>query len=469
MSEKNEPVFDNEEFQILLRKYEMMRSSEQSTFFDVEEFEQIIDYYLDEFQYDNASEAAELGSQQHPSSVEIKYKVVHIYLEQGMGKQALEMLARIPKWEHTNPEFYYLKGTSLCLTGKIHDAEKNFDQGLALAPDDTFEALLNIAIAFENARQYHLAIKYLEKAHSMVPEYLSVIYDLGYFNERLDHFDKSIEYYHKYLDLDPFSENVWYNLGVAYFKMEQFQKAIEAYDYSIAINPDYASAYFNKANTYGSIERYKEAVGTIKDFLAIEPENTQALNFLGDCYEQLQQYEDALSTYKKVIELDNTDSEGWFGAGMAQYQMNRFEEAVIYLLKSLEFDPRNTDYWINLGYIYEEAGKEDEAVKCYRQVTRIDRSDHDGWISLCTVLLNMKDFKQAFKYLKDAYSQFPEDDKITIYLAVVHFKLGNPVLGKKFLEITLRTSPSKIIDFREHHDESLWDESTHKIISRYTN
>ncbi len=61
MSENREQVFENEEFQVLLRKYEDMRSGSQSIFFDVEEFEQIIDYYLDDFQYDEAREAATAG------------------------------------------------------------------------------------------------------------------------------------------------------------------------------------------------------------------------------------------------------------------------------------------------------------------------------------------------------------------------------------------------------------------------
>ena len=103
---------------------------------------------------------------------------------------------------HSNAEFYYLKGTALCITGKIHEAEKNFDKGLSLSDEDHFEALLNISIAFENARQYRHAIKYLDQAHKLSPTYLSVIYDLGYFHERLDNFNKSIEFYEKYLDLE---------------------------------------------------------------------------------------------------------------------------------------------------------------------------------------------------------------------------------------------------------------------------
>jgi len=37
MSENREQVFENEEFQVLLRKYEDMKSGTRSIFFDVEE------------------------------------------------------------------------------------------------------------------------------------------------------------------------------------------------------------------------------------------------------------------------------------------------------------------------------------------------------------------------------------------------------------------------------------------------
>ncbi|MEX0988264.1 MAG: tetratricopeptide repeat protein [Bacteroidales bacterium] len=467
MSEKNEPIFENEEFLILLQKYEKMRSSEHSTFFDVEEFEQIIDYYLDEFLYDQAAEAARLGSVQHPASVEIKYKVVHVYLEQGMGKQALEMLEYIPTWEHSNSEFYYLKGTAQCLSGKIHDAERSFDKGLSISTEDNFEALLNIAIAFENARQYRHAIKYLEMAHEISPEYLSVIYDLGYFNERIDKYKKSVEYYQEYLDQDPFSENVWYNLGVAYFQLELPYKALEAYEYSLALNPDYASAYFNKANTYSGLGLYEKAIETISEFLEIEPDNEHALIFLGDTYEQTNQYSKALTIYKKVIELDNTDSEGWFGAGMVHYQLNNYDEATIYLLKALEFDNQNTDYWINLGYVYEESDRKEEAVKCFRQVVKIDKTDHEGWLLLSGVLLNLDALDDALIVLRLAITEFPENEMLAIKMAECQYKLDNFRPGLKFLAQALAVDADLLPDFLEKMGKKVLDKPTLDLIRKY--
>jgi tetratricopeptide (TPR) repeat protein len=467
MSEKNEPVFENEEFLMLLQKYERMRSNKSATFFDVEEFEQIIDYYLDEFQYDNAAEAARLGSAQHPASVEIKYKVVHVYLEQGMGKQALEMLEHIPSWEHANAEFHYLKGTAQCVTGRISDAERSFDLGLSISVEDPFEALLNIAIAFENARQYNHAIKYLKKAHEISPEYLSVIYDLGYFHERINKYDRSIDYYQEYLDHDPFSENVWYNLGVAYFKLDQPLKAIEAYDYSLALNPDYASAYFNKASTYASMDKYKLAIEAISEFLDIEPENTQALVFLGDAYEQSGQLRKALKVYKKIIEIDNTESEGWFGAGMVQYQLKKYDEAAIYLLKALEFDNQNTDYWINLAYIYEESDRKEEALKCFAQTVKIDKTDLEGWNALVALLIEMNNISEALVVLNGALVVFPDDETLMTRMAECHFRLGQKAEGLKLLEKAMKKDPKVVVEFLMNMEDHVLDAVTKKLISKY--
>lgn len=467
MSENREQVFENEEFQVLLRKYEDMRSGTQSIFFDVEEFEQIIDYYLDDFQYDEATEAARFGKRQHPASVEIMYKFIHIYIEQGKPKKALSMLEEIPIWEESNPEKYFLKGTALCLLGKLKEAETQFDHALQISSEDTFDALVNISIAFENVRHYEMALKYLMQAYQQQPENLSVLYDLGYFYERLHRFDESLKYYHQYLDLDPYSDNVWYNVGIVYHKVEQFEKAVEAYDYSIVINPDYASAYFNKASVWVSGGKFEEAIQVYNEFLEVEPENTQAYCFMGDCFEHLDRLDDALDAFKKVIELDNTDPEGWFGAGMILHRIGNYKEAITYILKAIEFDNNNLDYWINLGYANEDAGLTEEAIKCYGYVTKVGSEDVDGWTALTGLLMKEGLFDNAVNFLREALVHHPKEAGIKIKLAVCHLKLGQKDLSLKFLTEALEENNALVSEFGYYFPEGTYDSKVEQIIKKY--
>jgi tetratricopeptide (TPR) repeat protein len=466
MSENREHVHENEEFHVLLRKYEDMRTGSQSIFFDVEEFEQIIDYYLDDFQYDEAKEAAQLGNRQHPTSVEIKYKFIHIYIEQGQPKKALTMLDEIPAWEESNPERFFLKGTALCLLGRLKEAESQFDQGLELSAEDTYDALINISIAFENVRHFELAIKYLKQAYNQQPKNLSVLYDLGYFYDRLHRYDQSLAYYQKYIDLDPYSDNVWYNLGIVYHKLEQFNLAVEAYDFSIAINPDYASAYFNKASVWVQIGRYDRAIESYRDYLEIDPESTQAYCYMGDCYEQMNRLDDALESFQKVIELDNTDPEGWFGAGMIYHRTGKYQEAITYILKAIEFDHSNLDYWINLGYANEDAGLLEEAVKCYGYVTRTDAKDLDGWTALTGLLMKEGQFEQALNFLREAYVHHPDEASIKLKISVCQFKLGKRSLANRFLTEALEKDAGLVTEFKYYYPEESWGRDVERIIRK---
>jgi len=467
MSENREQVFENEEFQVLLRKYEDMRSGSQSIFFDVEEFEQIIDYYLDDFQYDEAREAAQLGKKQHPASVEIKYKFIHIYIEQGQPKKALALLEEIPVWEENNPERYFLKGTALCLLNRLKEAEAQFDRGLEISSEDTFDAMVNISIAFENVRHFELAIKYLIQAYQQQKENLSVLYDLGYFYDRLHRFDESLKYYQQYLDLDPYSDNVWYNIGIVYHKLEEFEKAVEAYDFSIVINPDYASAYFNKASVCVNARKFNKAIDTYRDFLEVEPESTQAYCYMGDCFEQMNQLDDALGSFQRVIELDNTDPEGWFGAGMIYHRMGRSQDAITYILKAIEFENNNLDYWINLGYANEDAGLIEEAVKCYGYVTRVDAKDFDGWTALTSLLMKEGYFEKALNFLREAFVHHPSEAGIKIKMAVCHLKLEEKNLAKKFLKEALQANSELITEFDYYFPEGSRSNDIERIIQQH--
>ena len=464
MSENKEQIFENEEFLVLLRKYEDMRKGSRSIFFDVEEFEQIIDYYLDDFQYDEAKEAAQLGKRQHPASVEIIYKFIHIYIEQGQPKKALALLEEIPVWEENNPERYFLKGTAFCILNRLKDAEAQFDRGLGISNENTFDALVNISIAFENVRHFELAIKYLIQAYHQQKENLSVLYDLGYFYDRLHRFDESLKYYQQYLDIDPYSDNVWYNIGIVYHKLEEFEKAVEAYDFSIVVNPDYASAYFNKASVWVNAGRFDRAIDTYKEFLEVDPESTQAFCYMGDCFEQMNQLDDALESFKKVIELDNTDPEGWFGAGMIYHREGMYQEAITYILKAIEFDNNNLDYWINLGYANEDAGLNEEAIKCYGYVTRVDSSDLDGWTSLTGLLMKEGDYEKALGFLRNAFVHHPEKSGIKIKMAVCHLKLEEKNLAKKFLKEALETNGTLISEFGYYFPEGTRDDDIECII-----
>lgn len=425
---------EGSDFQQILQRYEDMIRKEVSYFFDIEEFEDIIDYFLDMDAFQEAYEAAEMAVRQHPGSFEIKLKKVHIHLESGKPALALEELLEFPDYESDNSEYYLLKGTSLAQLGKFREAEKVFDLAVENSNEDKVDILINISIAFENLKQYTPAIKYLKEAFALEPFNLTVLYDLGYYYERIHNFSASVDFYNKYLDIDPFSENVWYNLGVIYYKINKLEKALQAYDYAIAINPSYASAYFNKANIYANENNYVRAIKVYNDFIEVDPENLQAWCYLGECYEETGNYKKALEIYKKVIEIDNTYADGWFGAGISLMYLDKLKESASYVLKAIDFEKDNTEYWFTLGEIYEKLGFVNEARKCYTHVTGLDKTDREAWIRLAFIYLNESNLPKTLETLREAYQNNFTSQDILYMLSAVYFRAADEAAGVKFFE-----------------------------------
>ncbi|HNR41875.1 MAG TPA: tetratricopeptide repeat protein, partial [Bacteroidales bacterium] len=275
-----------EEIRSAVQKFERMRSNNQSCFFDVIEFESIIDYYIESNNPLKAYEAAILAAEQHPNSVSIQLRKARVLLDRGRAVEALRILKNLESIEPGNHEICVAKGTALGMLGDIQGAKKMFDYALTLDSDDTANILFSITSVLQNLNYYDYLIPYLKKLIQLEPDFYAHLYDLAYAFEKTENYAESIRYYRKYLEEEPFSDSAWYNLGIIYNKLDEPEKALTAYDYSLAINSSNTFALFNKGNILYNQEKYVEAVPVYHEYLENEPDNFEAMTYLAECYEK---------------------------------------------------------------------------------------------------------------------------------------------------------------------------------------
>ncbi|HRR62314.1 MAG TPA: hypothetical protein P5071_00575, partial [Paludibacteraceae bacterium] len=67
----------------IIHRYEQFLSGKASGYFDIEEFENIAEYYLQKGRTKDSSRAIEFGIKLHPTSNELKTKRAKIYLASG--------------------------------------------------------------------------------------------------------------------------------------------------------------------------------------------------------------------------------------------------------------------------------------------------------------------------------------------------------------------------------------------------
>ncbi|MBL7984143.1 MAG: hypothetical protein JNM91_04055, partial [Flavobacteriales bacterium] len=120
MNEGQHPGPDRSEEQIAcVKRYEVMAGSGQTGFFDVEEFELIIDHYLCNNEARKAQLVLDQAKAQHPESVDLTFCEALVHMAMGRLNKGLEILDGLEKVEPFNEEIHLHKAS-------IYSQQRNY-------------------------------------------------------------------------------------------------------------------------------------------------------------------------------------------------------------------------------------------------------------------------------------------------------------------------------------------------------
>lgn len=439
MKEDSEFFFNPEEAMEIVQKYEDMLRHNRSFFFDVVDFENIIDYYISSDDSQRASEAVNIAYNMHPYSSEIQMKKAELLVIDKKYAEALDILKVLVKIDPENSELHYLKGQAHLALGENKSAHESFWYATNSFSEDKVDLLYRIAALYQDIDEDNYALRYLLYAHSINRRALGVLFELGFCYERLGNLQKSEEFYNLYLDINPFSTSVWYNLGILHTRKGEFAKALEAYDFALAVDPANASALHNQANTYATIEKYSEAAEAFAELLKYEPENPRIYASIGECFEKLGQFDKAFEMYHKSLGFDPQYADAYFGMGVAYLKQEQLGLALENIKKAITFEPDNYDYWLGLAKVLFEMGSDKEAMDAYREATTLNPDEPDAYIGIAELLL----FEEKFVSVEELYHEVNEKFSDNAALKVL-YAAALYLQGKSKLAITILKKAKKL-------------------------
>ena len=185
-------------------------------YFDISEFEKIVDFLLDEGDINSSEIAAKQGIQIHPGAIQLKLKYAQVLLSKGKHKSAMKYIELAERIEPDNSDIHLIKGSAWLAMGEKRKAQKSFARAVQTGDRDKDDVLFNIGASYLQIGETEYAVKNFEKALQINPENEMALYDLGFFSDQEGDYQKSIEYYNRYLDYDPYNFSVWFNLGISY-------------------------------------------------------------------------------------------------------------------------------------------------------------------------------------------------------------------------------------------------------------
>ena len=453
-----------EEVKQAVQKFEKMKKNNENYFFDVIEFETIIDYYIESNNSIKAFEAATLASEQHPNSVSIQLRKARVLLDKGRAVEALRLLKKLESIEPGNHEIYIAKGTAYGMLGDIQGAKKMFDYSLTLDTEDIENILFAITSVLQNLNYYEHLIPYMDKLIDLEPEFKAHLYDMAYAYEKIEDYENSIKYYLMYLEEEPFSDSAWYNLGIIYNKLESYEKAMEAYDYALAINSQNTFAIFNKGNILSNLERYSDAVPIYHEYLENEPDSFEAMTYLAECYEKIGEVTMARKYYQEAIELAPEFADPWFGLGVIALNTGNTDDSLIFFRKAVRLDDENPEIWYLLGKAHYSKGEKKAALRCFREALKLDSYYDEVWADLGTIILKDGLFLKALPYLEHAYKVTGDVPGINYLLASFNLHAGNAEKGYRHLSIAVNLDKELFHEFEDIFPSKILTRKVKKLL-----
>ncbi len=376
-----EPDFWDEEQLGLIRRFENMLKDNRVEYFDVNEFVDIIDYYVDFYQSSQASKAIDMALKFHPYSTEILIKKAQSLLLKNDLNKALEVIKLARSLEETNPEVYICWGVYYLKRGQQSQAKKQFSTAIELAEqDEIFDVYLVIARAYKSENNLQQAIIYIVELLEKEPGNPELVFELANCYHESGDYDEEIKLYDDVLASDPFEELIWYQKGDAHWELGEIGKAIESFEFAIAIDPRFTLPVVDLADLYIEQGMYQKAIDVLTEYIRYDSELATVYCFLAECYLKLGDYNKSLETYEKALAIDPEYGATWFGIGEVYYNEHQYHESYLYFRKALKLNPTNGAYWRYLGAVQLELGFDKHGIRSFERATHYSPNDKESWI-----------------------------------------------------------------------------------------
>ncbi|MGC8865241.1 MAG: tetratricopeptide repeat protein [Bacteroidales bacterium] len=422
--------FNENEFSIfdLLDRFEQMLKDNTSMYFESEDFEEIINFYLDTGNLKLAKRAIEEAIHQYPSDYIFSLKQAQYLAANNHEQAALEILSHIEKLEPHDAEIYFTRGTIFSKREKHLEAINEFNRALEYS-EDPIDIYLTIAYEYQKLTDYDSAIKVLLKALKMEPNDEDLINELAFCYEITDRLEEGAETLQRFVDEHPYSAQGWFNLGLIFNKLGLYEKSVEAFDFALAIDPSNTSAYFNKANAFANAEMYEQAIVVYKEVLEMDEPDALTYSYIGECYMKLDNTDKAIEYYTQALKLDDQLAEAWHGLAISYETIGKHKTALININKALKIDPYNPSFYHLRGLIYlslQEFSKSFADLK--KAVDRID-IPKELWVELSRVAIvgDLQDEVAAFLLSLEGTEKW--EDFIHLAMANIYLSAGRQKEG----------------------------------------
>ena len=207
--------YQEEDLKGSLSSFEQSLKHDEVKYFEVHEFEFIIDHYLSSGDIDNCRNALQKAFDIHPNSHEINKRLAQLKNLEGLFDSAIKQIENTYRAHgiEKDIDFYLILGEALLSVQKPQKAKEAFDEAIRISGDEYFDIVTTVAALYQQEGFFEQVIYHLQKIEQ---EDSSLLFDIALAYHNLFDFKNAIKYFKRFIPTAPFSVDVWYYIAKSY-------------------------------------------------------------------------------------------------------------------------------------------------------------------------------------------------------------------------------------------------------------
>lgn len=300
----NDPYFESDDFKEVLADYERRVAQQNLGYMDVEELNDVADYYLAAGRVQEAKRCVQQARRLHPHKTGPKITLAYITMLECDFERANQMLDTIARQD--NDEIIFVRAEIALKQEQNEEAQEmmtDFYQTTSCLDDEEarIEYVRDAARLFADYDQWDAASEWFQILLDLDPDNPITKETYGQFLIDAGRTKEAYKYINIAINKDTFSPKLWTMLAEAQYTAGDFKHGLESATTALDIDETYLAAHLLRGENLVWLQRYKEAHEDFTYYLRHKGEHFDTIFYFdGLCLTALTRYQEAYAQLQRA-------------------------------------------------------------------------------------------------------------------------------------------------------------------------
>ena len=321
--------FEDQDTYTLVRQFEQALSEGRQPYYDVEDLELILEYYLETGSFAQMRSALGLAQEIHPLAFVFKVKEVQLDIATKDYTKAQAKLNHLEGLNMRSAELLIARATILIHQGNNEAGLKILDKAFNDAEDpvDVLQLIIDAHLSQgDYPRSIEALLKWCEMEEDALEE--SALYQLAMCLDFTNEYDRALDIFTSLTTREPYNPLLWYQIGAFYLRKNKEDKALQAFEWATLADENYHPAYFEQGRIHERNERLYDALNAYRQSISEEVPSGYIHFRIGLLELELDAPKEALRQFNTAIALEDDIDDIYLERAGVYMELEQYTEAL---------------------------------------------------------------------------------------------------------------------------------------------